>query len=54
MVMTANKFIGKIRTIFKDNGRLYGFIAPNSPIDNHTGDVSFDSKDVRDIYFTEL
>ena len=52
--MTASKFIGKIKTLCNNNGRLYGFIAPNSPIDNHTGDVSFDSKDVRDIYFTEL
>ena len=46
--MTANEFIGKIKTLCNDNGRLYGFIAPNSPIDNHTGDVSFESADVHD------
>ncbi len=52
--MTENKFIGKIKTLCNDNRRLYGYIIPNSPIDNHTGDVSFESVDVRDISFAEL
>jgi len=52
--MTASKLIGKIKTICKKNGQSFGFITPSSPIDNHTGDVSFDSSNVRDISFTEL
>jgi hypothetical protein len=52
--VTAGKFIGKIKTLCNDNGRLYGYVIPNSPIDNHTGDVSFESADVRDISFAEL
>jgi hypothetical protein len=47
--MTAGKFIGKIKTLCHDNGRLFGFIIPNSLIGNHTGDVSFESLDLRDI-----
>jgi hypothetical protein len=54
--MTASNLIGigKIENIFKENGKSFGFITPNSPIDNHTGNVRFDSLDVRDITFTEL
>ena len=54
LTMTASKFIGKIKTLCNDNGRLYGYIIPNPPIDNHTGDISFESADVRDISFAEL
>lgn len=52
--MTANKFIGKIKTLRNDNGRLYGYITPNCSIENHDGDVSFDPSDLQDISFAEL
>ena len=41
--MTASKLTGEIKTICRDNGQSFAYITPNSPIDNHTGDVSFDS-----------
>ncbi len=52
--MTASKFIGKIKTLCNDNGRLYGYITPNSSIENHHSDVSFDPSDLQDICFSDL
>jgi hypothetical protein len=52
--MTVSKFIGKIKTLCNDNGRLYGYITPNSSIENHDRDVSFDPSDLQDISFTDL
>lgn len=52
--MTASEFIGKIKTLCNDNGNSYGFITPNSSIENHDGDVSFDPSDLRDISFAKL
>ena len=52
--MTASNLIGKIKTLCNDNGRLYGYITPNSSIENHDGDVSFDPSDLQNISFAEL